>query len=297
MTNYSNPRLRAVVDWVQLEIQSAKPTNFWSIQTELRRLLCLPDSVSPHVEAINESDGGAATIFRITLQAPERHQDIAKVTNSLSAAFGCGGSPRITAIEIAFDAYGAGAEQAARFCKFLTNPVSDNCRLYRRGKRQGDTTHCIPTRFQTLEQRLAEGWTVGIGSNSDNYRQRIYHKTTDNNGTPIPQSDHRARIEITLRGEALPFQTLEELQRFKFSDLSEFFRFRKLKPDLSPLEQVNADASAQIGERRTRNRREGGTRLFSRLTQADADLNTRARDALRELSRRWQAIPKQVCKK
>lgn len=294
MADYSSSRFRAVVDWIELEIQTTRPTNFMAIQKELRRLLCLPDDVNPYVKAQDEGYSRAATIFRIRLQDPERHYELENVIHGLSVAFGCRASPRITAIEIAFDAYGAGAEQAARFYKFLTNLVSDNRRMYRSGRRESDFTQSVPNNFDSMVKHLHAGWQVGIGDKSDDSYQHAYFKTTDNSGAPIPQSDHRARIEVTLRGEALPFRTLEELHRFKFGSLSEFFRFRKLKPDLSPLDQTNADASAQIGQRRARNRRGGGTRLHSRLTQADADLNARARDALKELSRRWRTMPKRA---
>lgn len=282
----------AVVDWVELEIQTARSTNFMTVQKELRRILRLPDSVNPHVKAQGAGSDEAATVFRFRLQAPERHRDVEDVIRDLSAAeFGCVGSPRITAIEVAFDAYNAGAERAAMFSKFSTSPLTqEHCRMYR--KKGMDAVQQMPSNFASLVRHLGEGWQISLGDDQADCHWHIYWKTTDNGGAPLPQSEWRARIEVTLRGAALPVQTLEDLSRFKFGSLSELFLFRKLKSDLTPIEQITADVSARIGASSTRNRKGGGTRLHSKLTESDTALNRRAASGLRELTRRWQATPK-----
>lgn len=288
--DYTLLTFRAVVDWIELEIHTAKPTNFWAIQNALREIQHLPADVNPYVKPLNESAGGAATAFLFRIQDPERLCDANKQLEELAHyAFNID-AKRVNAIEIALDAYNANPEQVARLYKFSTHLVSANHRLYR--ERNVDKVQATPRSFDSLVRRLSEGWQIGIGDEGADHYQHIYWKTTDDNGNPLPVSEHRARIEIRLRGAELPCQTFEDWENFSFSTLSKFFRFRKLKADLTPQQQVIANASAQIGQQRKRNRRGGGTLLHSRITQADVELNDRARDALRELSRRWKAEPK-----
>ncbi len=289
--DYSTMQFRAVVDWLELEIQTTKPTNFMTIQKKLRVILCLPECVNPYVKPLNAGDGGTATIFTLRIQDPERYHIIESTLNSLALALEYEITARPTAVEVALDAYNSTPEQAERFCKYSTSPIKiENCRIYR--EHGLDATQWIPLRPNTLTKHLQEGWQVALGHDKDDYRQHVYFKMKDR-CKDLPAEEHRARIEVTLKGNALPFQTLEELKHFKFSDLSEFFQFRMLKPDLTPLGQITSDNSPRIGARRSTKRKEGGgVRAFSRLTLADTALNTHARTALKELARRWTVRPK-----
>jgi hypothetical protein len=287
---YSSFRFRSVVDWIELEIHTQTPTNFWTLQNTLREIQKLPEEINPYVKPLDEGAGGAASNFSFRFQEPSSLHEVKRLLDEVTSRFELKGPLLVTAIEIALDAYGANPEQAARFYKFATKMVSKNRRLYR--ELNVDKVHGIPANFKSLVRHLSEGWQIAVGDNDADYYQHIYWKTTDNNGTPLPESEHRARIEITLRGAALPHQELDYWEGFKFKSLSAYFRFRTLKFGLDPMMLVLADANDQIGELHKRNRKEGGTRLYSKLTLADTPLNGRARDALRELTRRWQAKPK-----
>jgi hypothetical protein len=105
---------------------------------------------------------------------------------------------------------------------------------------------------------------------------------------PLPPEEWRARIENRFSGAGMPCQTPEECATVRFEKLAQYFHFAKLKDDLEPAQQVLAGALGQIGERRTRNRREGGIRLYSKWIQSDIELNGKVRNALRELSDRWK---------
>lgn len=136
-------------------------------------------------------------------------------------------------------------------------------------------------------RKIAAGRVIAIGNKTDPTSQRIYFKTTDHNGKPIEDTrEHRARIEVTLQGEALPMTTLEDWEGYSFKGLAEFFKFRVLKDGLDPTIKAAAEYPARIGKREKRNRREGGTRLYAKQTRADTALNRKAYDALRELTRR-----------
>lgn len=289
--DYINPHLKAVVDWIEIEIHTEKPTKFQTIQNILREVQNLPASANPHVESLNKMPGGVATVFRFRIQDPERLGEVKRILKSLSYVGGNLPTFRVNEIEVSLDAYNSNPEYAARFYRFATNLISKNHRLYREFK--FDKVQAIPRDFNSLIEKLSEGWNIGIGDrDTDDVYQHIYWKTTDNNGQTILVSEYRARIEVTLRGAALPCQTLDDWESFNFGALSRFFNFRKLKDDLNAFDQTITDASPQIGHKHTRNRKEGGTLLHSRLVQADTTLNERARDALRELSRRWKATPK-----
>lgn len=288
------------MDWIELEIQTANPIQGWRIKKAVEKISyavpCDPLTGEAFSQRLRNTP---TTLFRPTIQDPYCWSDIKQTLKELAEKCPLAETPKVTAIEVSFDAYSAGASQedlaelAARFYKFQTCLVSDNRRLYREYKGSGQA---MPTHFSSLVNRLADGWQIGIGNHRDDpwgrwkadpLAQHIYFKTSDSAGEELLENEHRARIEITLRGSALPCQTLEEWACFKFESLSRYFRFRKLKQGLNPFELLAAEASVNIGERDKRNRKEGGTRLYSKSTISDTAFNEKARNSLRELSHRW----------
>jgi hypothetical protein len=139
--------------------------------------------------------------------------------------------------------------------------------------------------FQSLAANLAQGWNIAIGNKTDDWYQHLYVKQTDTQRgelADLDQSDWRARFENRLGGAKLPFQTADDLRLFRFETLAPLFSQRRERDNLQ-----RTSASAQIGERRTRNRREGGTRQYSQTTEADTAINKVIRQALKDLSERW----------
>lgn len=203
--------------------------------------------------------------------------------------------PKVIGIEVAFDAYSKGAtrdelaELTAHFFKFLSDPVSENHRIYRDYVGSGQR---LPN-FSSLISSVSDGWQIGIGNGNAEQYQHCYFKTTDavrkGVAQPLPENMHRARIEVTLRGSAIQCQTEEEWAHFKFQRLTKYFNFRKLKPNQSAwVEVIHATQAKQTGrlskakQKQYRIRRE-----FSSATQADDVLNDKAKGALRRLSERW----------
>jgi len=299
--DYRHLRFRAEVDWIELEISTIARTNFPAVQRALKSALSMPEERNPFVEARDAGSGGAASIFRFRLHAPKAWTSVASTLTQLDQKFPFANAAKVTAIEVAFDAYSKTesaarlAEQAARFYKFCTLIVADdrNSRIYRDFAGSGAS---IPFHRTALERRLSDGWQIGIGDRSANRYQHIYVKTTDENGTALPQEDHRARIEITLRGEAVPYRNIDEWAKADFAkDLSMSAKFRMMKPNLDRLRTLMLNDNAfQVGERKQRWRiaKDGksysGDRQFRPSTKADTVLNAKARDAFRELSRRWR---------
>lgn len=291
--DYTRFTFSAVADWIEIEVTTASSTNAPTI----RRRCGLSGFVTP----CNAEESGAASVFRVRLQDPRDWQGVTKRLRQIDAEFPFLRPPTVTGIEISLDARSKTAsreeliELTARFYKFSTFMASKN-RRYEGAYRGG--VKAITSGFDQIRQEIGQGRVIAIGNQQDDPQgrwrcdpvsQRIYFKTTDNRQALDP-AEHRARIEVTLQGDGLPGQSLQFWEQFNFSDLTEFFRFRQIKPNLPPVDQLIADRLEQIGERSTRNRREGGTRLHGKLTSADTTLNKRTKDALRHLSKRWGKV-------
>ena len=290
--DYSRFRFRAVVDWIEIEILTERHTNFQTVQEKLRVILGLPEGKDPYVQALEEGAGGRATVFRFRIYDPKNWHQVMSMARKLSEYFPSAGIPKVTVIEIAFDAYSKGeatpgelAELVACCYRNMTGPVSENRRVYKDYKGSGKA---IPRQSASLARHVREDGQIGIGDVTDEHYQHIYLKTTDNSET-LSVSDYRARLEIRLRDVKIPCRGFNEWESFRFESLSRFFRFRQIEDGFSPMMHMVAKASTQIGERKERRRAGGGTRLYSRATSADRPLNDAARYALRNLSERWSS--------
>lgn len=292
--NHSDFTFSSVVDWIELEFVTANTTNAPTI----RRRCGISDFIAP----INAESSGAATVFRTRVQAPQSWQDVEARILMIGKQFPLQSAPTISGIEVSFDArrkpaatHEDLADLAARFYKFSTFVSSKNHRY--EGAFLGGVNG-ITGGFEAIRENIRQGRVIAIGSQKsgrhgkhDPISQRIYLKATDNNGQQLPESEHRARIEVTLQDDGLPNPSIDFWATFDFTTLTDQFRFRKIKPGLSISDQLVADRMPQIGARNTRNRKEGGTRVYGRLTSADTILNKRSKDALRRLTTRWCKTP------
>jgi hypothetical protein len=282
--DYGRLRFRAVVDWIECEVRTAQPTNAPTIRRH---------GGFNFVEPRDAGAGGAATVFRFRIQEPENFNSLVTAITVLTDRFSLVAAPIITGIEVSLDAYSLDLNRAAlvamvaHWYKFQTHPVSLNRRF--QGRHKGDVEGI--SGLAAIERQLAAGRVIAIGNKADSLSQRLYVKTTDG-GADLAPERQRARTEITMQDDGVPVQALQSWGSFKFPSLSKFFRYRRLKQDLDAVTRWSLGSAGQIGERRSRRRRAGGTSLYGRATLADVALNARARDSLRELSRRWCAAGK-----
>lgn len=284
----SKRRIEALVDFLDVEVETLAPTNFQTVQRALggaRRV---------YVEALNIGEGSSASKFRLRLHDVGTFCEIERRLASLRSHVGLHDGFRIVRLEVAVDVYCSDpASQTADFFKFLSNPVSDNRRLYREARDL--KSFAPPASSESFRRYLSEGWQVAIGNRGDDEYWHAYVKESDTDNGQRQKVLSRARQEIRLAGAALPCQTYDAWANFKFERLMNYFRQRALRPDLDAGQSVLARASAQVGERKVRNRREGGVRMHSRLTQADSVLNEAIRQALKNLSSRWGRVAKRGC--
>lgn len=293
------------MDWCDLYFHTVTPAVGHKVRSKLResfnvsRVIPLDDNTGEELKGTDLSR--SHTKFKARVQDPARMSVLTDLASKMKREYGLASPPGVMAVEIALDVYVEGAEQEdlAKVVRYLfwtaSGLVSENRRLYRDWKGSGKA---IPQKRESFLRDLAKGYTLGVGSKTDPMYQRMYVKTTDNKES-LPQDQWRARTEVALSGDALPCKSLDQLARFNFVSLRKhrgirFFSFHTVKDYLTPFDEQIMCRMTQIGERqpRPRARPDGaghsGQRLYGKNTQADWQLNGKAGDALKALSRRWQ---------
>ncbi|MGE3349484.1 MAG: hypothetical protein AB7I35_18805 [Ramlibacter sp.] len=282
-TNLAKYRIRAEVDWIETEVTTASPTNFQTVKRW---------GGFNYVEPMHPGPGGATSTYRLRLQAPRNCEYVRARLIQLASRIPLAIEPTIVGVEVSLDAYSRHGlhsdlvEMAARWATGLTTLVSKNRRFS--GRRKGDVVASISsTETRAL---LSQDRVYFVGDRDADLTQRIYVKCKDDS-VVLHSHKHRARVEVTMRNEALGASTLTDWGFFQFESLATYFRFRKQKAGLDLFLAHAMQRSVQIGERKSRLRAGGGTRVFGKGSTADITLNKAARDALRELSRRWAHQP------
>lgn len=288
------PAYRAVVDWIELEIQLSRQSNFWTVQDALKASLKLPQDTAPFMKALNSGSGNAASAFRFS--------QLTLIVGTLNDRFGLD-AIRPTAIEIAFDTYKAGgnvrqlAELAADRFRFITTPPGDDWYFYRKQGEGRRYVNTLPQRRDLIELFEASWQLTDRNSQEVDVRYHAYVKTQDSNKVLLPNR-YCARMEVTLRGAALPFRTIDELAVFNFTKVASHFKFRRISNDVHPAARhaLTLWSGRQHGRsgkyRRIDPRRIGqysGTSVFKGATVADDDLNATVYECLRKLTRGWRS--------
>lgn len=296
--------IKAVVDWLDVEFVTPRRWQPGWLNKKLG---------SSRVTALNLGADRTATYFQARFQDPESFAQVALALRE-RAGVTMESGVFVRGIEVAVDFYARDNDRAklaqitAHLAQMLKKPVDVDNRRFVKGKNertpqgkvlkkatvdgaQGFTLDC-------MIQRFMDGWELVIGNHGNEHHQasdaaqRLYVKDVDNNEQPLPQDQHRARCEIRLQGNQLPFATLEQAAASNFEELADWFKWRMLKDDLSPLQRGLAGADGRLGARRignARNRKGGGQREFDTRTSADELLNSKVYDALRALTRRVSA--------
>lgn len=301
---YSNSWLEAVIDWIELEIRLTQRSNFMAVQDHLRDALTLPDGRKPHVEALDETAGRSASIFRFRIQDPKQMKHLNQLLAEMRTRFDFG-SPKIVAIEVAFDTYIQGAsirdlaEVMTDRYRFLTSVPGDDWYFYRNGGEGRVYLKTLDCR-RDLVRHFEQQWQLtDRNSKSASVRYHAYVKTVDG-AQALSSDNHRARLEVTLQGEALSLITLEQLKEFDFTKLADHFKFRCLADTLHPMIRyaLMVWSKEQLGRRGGYRRpiRQGGELkyakrkiLFRHSTVADDRLNAAAYECLRKLTTAWRS--------
>jgi hypothetical protein len=271
--NYNDFTFRAVVDWIEIAVKTDRATNFQALK---RRIAV------PFVTPVDLGAGGASTEFRFRVQDPTSARQVRDQLESLESRFPFAKRPSILELEVSVDAQQSHRDRQAHL-KLLAHYASftTNSNANKRFANVKGTVEGLP-QFTSSLNRMLDCKSHYIGDSTDAVSQRLYLKET-NNGAELPSDEHRARIEVTLRRDAVPLGLLGDIDKFKFERLTQYFRFRRPAEDLEPIPALFVQIpAARIGTRQKR-----GRTLYSPWTRADIELNEKIRNALRNLSRRW----------
>lgn len=142
-------------------------------------------------------------------------------------------SMKIVELEVALDFYGCKhLGLATALLKSLRLPsTANNFRVF---KTQTGVFSPIPVNPIVLHRKFKDGFNIGINHRLANEYWHIYHKQTDQNGTPLKESEWRIRAEKNIKESVLTrlnnsFSNIRQLLLESFKGL----RFTHLKAEAS----------------------------------------------------------------
>jgi hypothetical protein len=298
--NYERFKFFSEIDWIELRVIFASATNFQMVRRNLPRLW--RDS------AFLVADGGglqrSETVFTFRIHDPHSVEAVELDIEILRERLPFSAEPEITAIEITFDAYfRTGSDHAlvgmvAHLSRCHAVPPSDNRRTLDLIGKDLKAQATADKRFVLIS--LKHGYPVYCGNRGDSYTTRAYVKRSDKSGKiDLPPMQHRARFEVTLSGEDMPFTTLDGWRTFNFESLAKLFRFRRWETGgmcsfrKMLLESPYAPA---LGKPEDPKLRAGKKRQTKKSTAADSTLQEAAYAALRKLTREQRQAADKVRK-
>lgn len=294
---------RAVVDWVSIIVRLKRASNPGYLKRAFEHVgvsQVIPKDLGP---------GGAATVFEIRLQHPERYEVIRDLIDGLELTYGFVSAPQLEELEVAVDFWpltddmAEQEEMTKRLMMSIAPPVINNPRIA-----DGGMTILLPKGTEIDPQM-----TLYVGDKDDELLWRVYWKRTDDTFVgddgkrepkPIPEEQWRARAEVRLRGGKLRVMGLSvpsDLEAFKFERLHTqgYFKFcrrdadtpvRSLLPILQPAyDSLGINDKSPACVLATKAKRDSRHRplKISRFLTTDTELTDAVRGALRSLTRRF----------
>jgi hypothetical protein len=302
-------RTKAVVDWLALEVEVGRPTQFQWLQRTLTDHF--GDNARAYIKAVDAGAGNKATRFLIRLN-DACCRDVDTIRAALAALDRHNtlvGPALVKALEVSLDFYPsddqAHAELLPLVSRLQTSLEAAGGNSHRQFGASKRPDFLDSTRTPDPQQ------TFYVNNKRDPVAWRVYHKITDQKRT-LPRDQQRARAEFTLQGAGLHeygINSFEDLAARDFGDFGGLLHFRKFipipeliagkKPALAQLLQhaTRRDRNmigpypfglhAYRRDSRTGKPRNGGRpelRKHSTHTVADTELNHLVRDRLRDLT-------------
>lgn len=320
MERVEQDRIEGGIDFAEVIFNTSEPTQARHVQERSSGLFsfvcgCNPATGEPYPNSLTNT---TSTRFIATIQNPSNAD---MLLNLLAMRFGSFlTSVRLHRIELYADTYCKRATVSD-----LANIAFDRYRFYddtdahdwyfyrKRGEgRQYVNTLCgrefaHEDSYRAAIRLLTERHMLGNAENANApKRVRAYVKTWDKvvDGVPtieLPQDQWRARIEVRLEGDALPCQTLDELQQLDMRKLiNQHFKFRTFSDTLHPAARyaMQRKSVSRLGARGCYRRSTGkitkrlserysGTARYRQSTQADNELAKQIDAAARRFNRQW----------
>lgn len=291
-------RATAVIDWLDVQISTERRTQHQYVR---KALLAITGIDHWWAEAINIQPGDVTDTFRIRFhdELANNYHHLCAVFNALAKRIPLAAEPIIAGIEISCDFWHK--QQSVEATRALTYRLQTSLFAPGTNHRQYNSDSNSNQFLDKPGHRINPAYNLRIGNELDAISWQSYHKRTDRK-QPLPLRQQRARVEVTLRGDALQqygFGLLSGLQHFPFETLASLFTFRcpiaaakMSKGDLFRLVAINwirlhKDAVTErgihsfstVGQRD----KKGRTRAESSHLIADKELSNRVRAALRNL--------------
>lgn len=224
-TSFLTLKMNAVIDWLDLRFTVDSNLCMFSTDPKARsyiKAFITRSTGTRHYIANDESqitqDGMS---FTIRLHDVRNTKDLQKITYLLHKQYGANCElMTIEAIELSFDLYGGDSSAVViKLHKAMQYPqAAKSFRVYKTKGTQRD----IPESMQELYELLQSGYNIGVGDHRfDEFCVRLYFKRTDKGGQPLPQKQHRARIEITLKKSIFDKEAIDR----HISNLSQLIKF------------------------------------------------------------------------
>lgn len=288
-------RFNAAIDWIEVRITLSSPSQPQHVRSRMPQHWGLP-----YVQAETMESSRTSQIFTFRVQDPlgphQFMQELAELARPGESALTVA-DVVITGIEIAFDAY----HESSTFEKlidmteklFWRQSMLPNAALLPRLCPPKDSGQGVDYAIvaDTVRRRLEQGWTINAGDQGADYSRRWYLKRHDTrNGesyAPLPMDRWCARSEVTLRGNRLPFSTVDGWCAFRFETLlSQHFNWRMATDERFVQQQpeawqnlVGRSLGVKFGvKRKDRRKTRSGTKV-------DVKLRQQAKNALERLTR------------
>lgn len=285
--------IRAEVDFVDFKIRLMRPTHRSAIINRCGPGSSIPSSV--------ELPGNVVSEFVVRIPDATPGCCRSAIAN-LHRSFPLASEPEIVAVEVSMDFYVPQASIAelgrltSRLYHFAKDKPAERHRIVNRnGARE------VPLWLTDLYESMAAAQHsiyIGFqdqkrGRPADPISYRYYVKTTDMNAAYIP-NQYRARMEVTLQHDQVPFRTLDEMDRYSFERLGKHFKFCMVAPEdkLNFIQKVRycrlSDARCVSKKARPPKGLRYRDRRAERVVFSDP-LGGQTHSALTSLTRRWKS--------
>jgi hypothetical protein len=271
MAALQNFRRKACVDWLDVRLCTSRPTQFQHVQIALEAA----GAGKLHVSAIDAGPGGVADTFvvRVTDRLANNHAALSTALAKFAERYPFAHEPEIAAIEVACDFSHTGEPTERETATHAMTYRLQSSLLADGSKPRQFDPQVWANRFMDVHgARLDPLQNYREGNKRDDVAWQCYWKRTDNK-QPLPPNEWRARVEVTLQGDALRSTglfKLADLDGYKFTNLARFFRFRT---PIEPETQAKGDrfrlAAITINRRLNDATSERGLHSFRSLGRRD----------------------------
>lgn len=298
-------RRKIVIDWIRFRLTLPHSTQFQYVRRALNPVMKRDVWVKP----VSPGRGGVSSVFDVTLQDPRFIRHLARELDKLWP----GNSAQLIGIEVALDSFASDStspsprelacELFEQF-KWMEHASTGKWHLYRKGRevqclKGSYSDGSFDLRERDVTELLADQWQLADFNKKRSTPAARFHlhvKTTDVDKRPLPPQLWRARFEVTLQGDQLPWRDVRELEHTDFAALQQWFRFRQPASDLHPAIRfaVNSKSMAAVWQPGRRGaypaprrpgspRRHGRPNRFRPMAAANTSLNTAVARQLRRL--------------